>query len=351
VSTIMAFDGGYYDTFSPSTFDDYEAPATSFEPQAGLSRARQSAWDEGETSINGYGESRPQDAGYAAALGQHWSNDTPWAADWSIPIYSPHSTQSLHASALIPPDLSSPSTSRRSSLHPPFTPASAGRTPSPTQMKRMSSQHAFHTGHEFLTSNVQTRQQALSGSKLVTKHTPMSHDFSPDAYPYNTFEYSALSGFHSSPIQKLGREEYKQEVAQNKAPTSFRRSSLLKNRTGVWEMNDDRSWSQRKRALTSDAKSLVRAVHTGLHPDSTHRTQNAHEEVDVEPEKLYTPVYCDQCGVEFTGKYRTSNLRRHQRLKHAEAEPRKYACQLCGKAFKRSDARLGHERKKHTLLL
>jgi hypothetical protein len=347
----MAFDRDCYDTFTPNTFNDYDATTSSYNPEVSLSREQQSTWNEGNVSLEGYETNEPQDTGHAAIMGEHWSNAMPWAANWSFSPCSSHSIQPLHASALTAPDLSSRSTSRRSSLHPPFTPASAGRTPSPIQMKYMSSQHAVHVGNSFLPSGIPNRQQALSNPEQAL----MSLDFSPNAYSYYAFEASTIGGFRLNAIEELDREEHFHQAGQTMSHrtihSSVRRSSLGKNRPGVWEMNDDRSWSQQKEAFTHNAKSATRAIPAGVHPESIQPTRDAHEDVGLGPGGLHTSVNCDQCGVKFTKNYRASNLGRHHRLKHAEEEPRKYVCQFCGKAFKRSDARLGHERKKHVLLL
>jgi hypothetical protein len=60
-------------------------------------------------------------------------------------------------------------------------------------------------------------------------------------------------------------------------------------------------------------------------------------------------ILCERCGVEFTGVYRSGNLARHVRHKHAEAKEGQYICiaKGCDRVFARQDARLKHARKRH----
>jgi hypothetical protein len=58
-------------------------------------------------------------------------------------------------------------------------------------------------------------------------------------------------------------------------------------------------------------------------------------------------VTCEFCGIEFTGRHKIGNLRRHSRLGHGVAS--KYPCGVdqCGKTYQRKDARLKHQRNQH----
>lgn len=57
-------------------------------------------------------------------------------------------------------------------------------------------------------------------------------------------------------------------------------------------------------------------------------------------------LVCEHCGLKFTGLYGRGNLGRHQRIIHGT---RSWLCEdnMCGKAFKRPDARLKHYRRYH----
>lgn len=58
---------------------------------------------------------------------------------------------------------------------------------------------------------------------------------------------------------------------------------------------------------------------------------------------------CRQCAQDFTGKYGAGNCARHFRLKHAGEDNTLYKCNAsnCDKVYRRKDARLKHERRKH----
>lgn len=62
-------------------------------------------------------------------------------------------------------------------------------------------------------------------------------------------------------------------------------------------------------------------------------------------------VTCPHCNQIFTGTLRKSNMSRHIRTKHGApgTRAREYLCssRVCGKTFRRSDAKLNHERKEH----
>ncbi|KAH6615298.1 hypothetical protein C7974DRAFT_62605 [Boeremia exigua] len=62
-------------------------------------------------------------------------------------------------------------------------------------------------------------------------------------------------------------------------------------------------------------------------------------------------LYCSDCPRQFTGKWKKTNLARHDRSKHQNGG-RTYPCKAAGciSVFKRSDARLKHYRKRHSSL-
>jgi hypothetical protein len=66
-------------------------------------------------------------------------------------------------------------------------------------------------------------------------------------------------------------------------------------------------------------------------------------------EHLASCLTCRHCSTQFTGTYRRGNLARHTRQKHSGMKSRAYNCRAinCLRAFRRSDARLKHERKAH----
>ncbi|KAL5117281.1 hypothetical protein ACEQ8H_004840 [Pleosporales sp. CAS-2024a] len=59
---------------------------------------------------------------------------------------------------------------------------------------------------------------------------------------------------------------------------------------------------------------------------------------------------CEQCGTKFTGRYARGNCSRHVRQLHSAKPSRPNSdliCRLCGKEFKRQDAKRKHEWRKH----
>jgi hypothetical protein len=67
------------------------------------------------------------------------------------------------------------------------------------------------------------------------------------------------------------------------------------------------------------------------------------------PERCLCPY--SRCNQEFTGNSRRGNMSRHIKTKHGApgSVAREYHCsvRVCGKKFKRNDAKLNHERKEH----
>ncbi|ORX93468.1 hypothetical protein BCR34DRAFT_239544 [Clohesyomyces aquaticus] len=58
---------------------------------------------------------------------------------------------------------------------------------------------------------------------------------------------------------------------------------------------------------------------------------------------------CEKCDKQFTGIYRSGNLRRHYREMHPD-QREEYNCRVCNVPFKRADAQRKHEWKQHKLL-
>ncbi|KAF2267025.1 hypothetical protein CC78DRAFT_577558 [Lojkania enalia] len=63
-------------------------------------------------------------------------------------------------------------------------------------------------------------------------------------------------------------------------------------------------------------------------------------------------LFCDQCSMPFTGKYRNGNRLRHIRSKHSTSATiasfaTKLVCRVCKLRYKRTDARKKHEWEKH----
>jgi hypothetical protein len=80
---------------------------------------------------------------------------------------------------------------------------------------------------------------------------------------------------------------------------------------------------------------------TKLHP-STHRAPSP-----ATSPSPFPVVLCGQCGVEFTGRYRRGNLRRHVKYAHNGAKAFQCWVEGCNKDFRRNDAWLKHARKHH----
>ncbi|KAF2205559.1 hypothetical protein GQ43DRAFT_427976 [Delitschia confertaspora ATCC 74209] len=64
---------------------------------------------------------------------------------------------------------------------------------------------------------------------------------------------------------------------------------------------------------------------------------------------LVPPIQCDECSIEFNGKWQKGNLNRHKETKHPQFLKEEILCEICGNTYKRGDALKKHQRKKHQI--
>lgn len=91
---------------------------------------------------------------------------------------------------------------------------------------------------------------------------------------------------------------------------------------------------------------LSRSCDTSTEHSHTVDTDTTNDDYQIPDEDV---VSCTSCPAEFRGRYRKGNLARHIKVFHQDLFNMYYTCEFpgCGKTYRRTDARLKHERKSH----
>ena len=270
--------------------------------------------------------------------------------DWTGPISSGVSVEN---SSLMVPDLSPETASRRSSF------SSAGGFSTSIQQNNTSFYVAESAGGSF----------AALGGHWEAGGAPVDgqyvdQPFSSTAYPSNGFETSVPN---ENLLSSQNLAEWTRVVTVS--PSNPQRGlHSLPHLPAVEEQPYTNVYIP---TGASDLQAQFRGIHIGMLPANFQAADNAdyqaiavsaqaHQPVysciddqgyaSTKPsttstaEEVYLPVKCEQCSKVYTGQYGLGNMRRHVSLTHVG---KSYECRGCEKSYKRSDARRGHERKKH----
>ncbi|KAF2996599.1 hypothetical protein E8E13_000543 [Curvularia kusanoi] len=132
----------------------------------------------------------------------------------------------------------------------------------------------------------------------------------------------------------------------------------LQARTGTWQLGEDHVWAACDPSVSepeleeAERESQNYAL---ISPESGNSSMNNPGYLDTPQSekiftsrKMYRPAKCDHCKQQFNGQFAKGNLRRHVTQKHDPSGVRKvHRCSMCNKSFRRSDAKLLHERQMH----
>ena len=375
----MAFDGR---SGEPHILDTHNNPGMTnfwYKPNETDLLVRQGVWEEGNMGFkppNSYAlpeMAGQQHAGLLYVAKQHWDSKNPWAPTQSLLTRFPSLNMPVEGCAYTVPGLLSHTTSRRSSLNPPFTPDTAGNVSTPTRSSFASLGDAVFSNERFVSLGDQTETQGPFDPEIIADQSLGELESLTPTYPSNDLDIPMMADVWLDRVQEqawgksvstMSQLSLQQAVTSPPHWPAFeKRSSQRKNTlTGTWQMNDDFTWT----LCDEDVSTLDASDDTGcaFGPATPTRYQeddfmNAlndldniapHIRIESATKEKYPLVQCEQCGKAYTGRYGTGNMQRHVRLKHASELQKEYICIVCKKAFNRSDALLNHERQKHPTL-
>lgn len=294
---------------------------------------------------------------------QMWNND--FLRPPTQSVLMPHGPMSMarEGSTFGEPDLSSYSTSRRSSVNPPFTPGTGDDHPIPTGQPFVSPDDTeYPNGHFGGPIDPDENQWPLDCDQKVARSF-MGLQFTTPIYPSNQPLSLTPGGLWLETIQEqhggnpfsISSEANLQQ--RTTTPPERPGSDGLSNQrinalAGTWHMVEDSTWTRCNDGTpprdASDAADLHFDSATSF--TSAHLGNTASRMMSEPATKVdFTPVPCEQCARVYTGRWGMNNMQRHARLKHA-TQPRQYVCVVCRSVYNRSDALRNHEHSKHPAL-
>lgn len=286
------------------------------------------------------------------STGQSWSNDYLWPPSQSMQMSHRPMNMTVEGSANGEPELSSHSTSRKSSVNPPVTPTM------PMRRTLVSSNDVGYFNGQFAGLDDQDEDQRpldpdpKADRSFMGVHfpTPVYPSHQPEAWlgtiPEQPWESpSAIASQLSSQQSTTTLQEWS---AFDSSP-----SQRIHAIAGTWELTDGSTWYRCDKVASSrDATNAAGHHQQHQHLNTSHASAGtnytaSHARNEPLVDEEFPPVPCGQCEGIFTGRWGKNNMHRHVRSKHPTGLPRVYVCRVCQKSYIRSDALRTHERSKH----
>ena len=335
----MAFDaqhGGAFianTNFCNGTTNPYQSNSTN-------NQAQHPAWTGVDTAPDLYlllDTARRQHAELLCATEQHRIRNMPCTPTQSLLPRTPMSTMPLEAAGYPVPGLVSHTTSRRSSMNPPFSPNTIGSIPTPPHPGFACPNDISVPDEYFGSLEYQLEIPEAFDPEVAANQSLLGLNFSPRSHPFYQPEALMMADHRLDMIQE---QEWKnpfstvsQPGIQGPIKSPSRRPASYDRQTGTWEMVGHSTWTH------------VEQDRVGTELEDLDRIP-PHVRIGPVRKEDYPSVQCEGCSKEFTGQYAAGNMRRHAK-KHVNGDQRRYVCSVCEKSYKRSDALRSHERQKH----
>ncbi|KAJ4985714.1 hypothetical protein SVAN01_08801 [Stagonosporopsis vannaccii] len=261
----------------------------------------------------------------------------------------------VEGSAYGEPELSSHSTSRRSSIDPPFTPTM------PIKQPFISPDEAGNSSGHFNGPNDHNEDQWPFDNDPKVDHSFMGFHLATPLYSSNQPDSSAFGG---SWLETIPEQPWQASYSKSSQPSSQQTTSVPPEQpatdtassqridalAGTWQMIEDSTWTRCDGgALPWNGDGIAdhpfHLTNSNVSAGPNYTASRSSNESTVN--EKFPPVECEVCGERYNGKWAMNNKLRHARLKHATELPKAYVCKVCQKSYKRSDALRNHENLKH----